>query len=483
MNKLTRELINITGEVPNNIAIFEGDSQIIYKDFLGLVKSLAEIFFLSFKENGSQCIALACDKNKFAYAAKFASLMAGGFYVSIDRNLPKSIVKKILKKTTPAAVFFGDDKPFDYPIQVEGINIEDVKARSFEREVEAHRIAYVKFTSGTTGEPKGVIISQRAMNFYVSWVQDAFRPSYYDRWSQHPSTCFDISVTDTFGALTSGGRLYPIKSLTDLSLPAEWIRENEISIWNSVPSVLNMMSKAKQITHTNLSSVRLFNFCGEVLYKSQVDELFEAAPAALVQNTYGPTEATVACTSIKLDKRSFKNYPSTAVELGNDLPSVKTFVVENELLIMGEQLAEGYLNDQTTTRKFFFHNLNGLDSGLCYRSGDLVRTDDSGRVFFVERRDKQVKVRGHRVELSAVTVAIRECGYEECLVGFEDPNIIAFVVAEELDVSELKSRLLNLIEKEAVPVQIIKVQELARNQNFKLDSKVMIEKYKSGCFN
>ena len=160
--------------------------------------------------------------------------------------------------------------------------------------------AYVIFTSGSTGAPKGVEISRAALNHYVRWIELSMAPSTDDRWSQHPSIGFDLSVLDVFGALCFGATLVPLTRSADRLLPATAIQRNELTIWNSVPSIIDLMAQADQLDKEHLSSLRLLSYCGEPLYSHQLEDIFAAVPNVNIHQTYGPSEATVSMTLLQL---------------------------------------------------------------------------------------------------------------------------------------------------------------------------------------
>lgn len=475
MNKLFKHLLDIATANPKANAIVTNQGKINYEDFVVLIYQIAANFELILKDAQNKCVILATEKSIDAYAAQFATLISGGFYVPLDLSLPKSTNELIIKKINPSIIYTNSNSlnfKFKNTIYSSGLS-----KRRFSETNSLHNLAYVKFTSGSTGKPKGVKISQDSMNNYVEWVIKTFGASVGDRWSQHANLSFDISITDIFGCLTTGGTLFPISRLSELLLPAEHIRKNKITIWGSVPSVIDMMSKVKLINSENLSSIRLFNFCGEELFRSQVEELFDAVPKAKIQNLYGPTEATVACKAITLDKKSFADYMFNSIELGLDLPNVNTIIEDDELLVSGIQLSEGYWEENELTAKSFkTKKINNEDTRVYY-TGDLVKTTEDDKVLFQGRKDQQIKLRGHRIELGEVTEAIKKCGYREATVVFHSNSIVAFIRADKIDPDALASKLLNFLPKVSIPSRFIVLDDFPRTKNLKLDTNTLIATY------
>jgi D-alanine--poly(phosphoribitol) ligase subunit 1 len=226
------------------------------------------------------------------------------------------------------------------------------------------------------------------------------------------------------------------------------------------------------VTAANLASVRLFSFCGEPLLKEHLDELFAAVPDAFVQNTYGPTEATVSMTMQCLDVHGYAAHCTTSVALGDPIPGMEIVLGrgsdEGEIVIVGPQLARGYWRDPEKTAKSF-RPLSADDPRRGYFTGDLAWRR-GGDLFFRERVDFQVKVRGHRVELDEVAAAIRECGYPVACV-FKRGEVLAAIVEADAAFDEpgLRRRLQAKLEPHAIPERIASVAEIPVNENGKLD--------------
>ena len=239
-----------------------------------------------------------------AYAAIIASSLAGGYYTPLNLAAPTAKLRRIARLLQPDFIVghgaiiadLADEAPAAEILDPARLSVVE-PAHDLTRR---HRLAYVTFTSGSTGMPKGVMVSRQAINTYAQWVNRSFGITPADRVSQHPNLAFDISMTDIIGAFCGGATLYPLLDEADRLMPARMIEREKITVWNSVPSVVSLMMQARHVTERNLGSVRLFNFCGEPLLPEHLSALFAARPDAVVQNTYGPTEATVAVTALQL---------------------------------------------------------------------------------------------------------------------------------------------------------------------------------------
>ena len=423
-----------------------------------------------------------------AYAAIIASSLAGGYYTPLNLAAPTAKLRRIARLLQPDFIVghgaiiadLADEAPAAEILDPARLSVVE-PAHDLTRR---HRLAYVTFTSGSTGMPKGVMVSRQAINTYAQWVNRSFGITPADRVSQHPNLAFDISMTDIIGAFCGGATLYPLLDEADRLMPARMIEREKITVWNSVPSVVSLMMQARHVTERNLGSVRLFNFCGEPLLPEHLSALFAARPDAVVQNTYGPTEATVAVTALQLRADSWQAHTRTSVALGEALPAMRLDLVggrhpdEGQIVISGPQLAEGYWQEPAMSRRAF-RPLQIAGHGLVhgYSTGDWAERHD-GQVYFRERLDFQVKIRGFRVELDEVAAAIRDCGWPiACVVARQDAlaAVVEAVPGKEFDEAGLRRALARRVESYAIPLNIREIERMPRNENDKLDRKAVTD--------
>jgi D-alanine--poly(phosphoribitol) ligase subunit 1 len=417
-----------------------------------------------------------------AYAAMFATIAAGGVYSATNSQAPQTKHGRHLQAFDPDVVVSTADRyfvlcagvsriPLVEPAQVGGAELSSPRT--------AHHLAYVKFTSGSTGEPKGVMISRSALQHYVEWILDAFELRPTDRLSQHPNIAFDLSILDIYGALCSGAALVPIDGAADRLMPANAIRKYGITIWNSVPSVINLMIEAGQVTHDHLATLRLINFCGEPLLPDQLAAIFEARPDLVVQNTYGPTEATVSMTSLRLNADNFRDACLKTVALGDPIRNMGLILDgggdKGEMVITGPQLADGYWRNPEETRRAFRTIIVNGQPRRAYFTGDLGERVN-GHLYFRERLDTQTKIRGHRLELDEVNWALRKCSAGNAVSAVVvDGHLHAFIETSEtaIDAADLRARLIRWLEPHAIPTQFHAIARLPRNQNDKIDTRAL----------
>ena len=480
---------------PSAIAIDEGQGGVTdYATLARRVRRLAHVFA---EWTSAPRVLIYMPKQADAYAAMFATLMAGGCYTPVNAGISMERVRHIMRTLRPDVVLtnraFWEDRPL-LATEAGGAAVlfaEEISTGGEELRapLPPHRLAYIMFTSGSTGLPKGVMIPRRALEHYVRWVLKELdiRPS--DRCSQHPNIGFDVSVTDIFGALCAGATLVVINSELERLFPARAIRERHITVWNSVPSVVSLMMRAGQVSAEYLRSLRLFVFLGEPLLPEHLDAIFHARPDLPVYNTYGPTEATVAVTAIRLTAENYREHCRQYAALGAPFGCNRVFLAgeneagEGEIVIAGPQLADGYLNDEDKTSAAF-RPLPERGIDRAYFTGDLGRRVN-GDLHFISRIDFQVKIHGHRLELGEVDAALRKVGLGNVASIAHDDQVIAFVEGRSAVLDkpeELRRALRRYLEDYAIPAKFVVIDNLPRNANDKIDVKELARLYGAGAF-
>jgi amino acid adenylation domain-containing protein len=296
--------------------------------------------------------------------------------------------------------------------------------------VEGRDTAYLLFTSGSTGVPKGVAVSQSNAVAYMEYAAKRFGIHGGDRCSQNFDLTFDLSVHDLFTCWDAGATLCPYAEQT--LTPATLIEEKELTVWFSVPSVAAFASKLGMLEPGVFPTLRWSLFCGEALSSSLAEVWQEAADNSILENLYGPTEATIAITYYRWDsKTSPAECVRGLVPIGWPFDGQQVCAVNEELALVptgesgelclgGTQVTSGYLNDPVKTAKSFVR-LKHTGDQVWYRTGDLVRQDERGCLFYLGRRDFQVKVNGYRVELQEIDLVLREAARTELAVAIPWP--------------------------------------------------------------
>jgi len=272
--------------------------------------------------------------------------------------------------------------------------------------------AYLLFTSGSTGAPKGVLVRNRNVTAYLRSVGARYAPRPEDRCTQLFDLTFDLSVHDLFLCWGAGATLYRVPDGARLA-PRDFVRRHALTTWFSVPSTAAMMLGLRALRPADFPSLRLSLFCGEALPKRLARAWADAAPNSIVENLYGPTEATIALTAYRLP------HPTDALPevlpIGAPLPGQSALPVdasgdpadEGELCLAGTQVTDGYWQRPDLTAQRFVRFGWDRQDRVWYRTGDLVRRSEQHGLLFLGRIDRQVKIAGHRVELLEVEAALQ----------------------------------------------------------------------------
>lgn len=358
------------------------------------------------------------------------------------------------------------------------------------QEVDEYRPAYIMFTSGSTGVPKGVPVSHKNVSNYVNYLKERYDIDSSDRFSQTFDLTFDLSVHDMFLSWSVGASLYVIPE-TALMAPAKFIKQNEISVWFSVPSLAQFMNKFRMLKENSFPKLRYSLFCGEALPKSIAITWQKAASNSILENIYGPTEATIGITHYQVPKDESEILDHNGVvsigEIFNSqdycLIDEKDKVTDNygELCLSGTQLTSGYYNEPKKTAESYFKFPN--EDKLWYKTGDIVKLENKN-LFYISRKDFQVKIRGYRIELDETNLAIRE--YTNCDLVYTIPYPLSGGVAENLysfidsnctfEKNLILKYLKDKLPEYMVPKDVLYIKEFPLNSNGKIDIKKLSTK-------
>lgn len=349
-------------------------------------------------------------------------------------------------------------------------------------------LAYILFTSGTTGTPKGVMISAGALKSYLEQSRLWTQLQQEDRLAETCDITFDLTVHNLFLCIEAGASLH-IFSALEMLAPSRYIRDRAITVWMSVPTLAAMMRKSGSLKPDTLPSLRSSIFCGEPLPVATVQAWAEAAPNSTIDNIYGPTEGTVIC----LRQRVSYPYVTTAerniIAIGTPYPTMKVAILDTcqqpvpdgqsgEIALCGPQLAEGYFNYSATHQSDRFRNINGE---RWYLTGDLGMRDAGGIFHHLGRMDNQIKLKGNRIELEEVEAHLRHAAESDMAAVIAWPvidnsaqGLVAFCTST-IPSATIKERLLQSLPRYMVPEQTHIRDRLPVNINGKIDRKQLIE--------
>jgi len=395
-------------------------------------------------EGGSR-VGIHMDRNLASIVGVFAILKTGAAYVPVDPACPPARLNYVLTKCGVTCLLtmrdklatltqaFPDSFPLETIVVMDGLGVTQtslgearlidwLETRTGESAEAPHTtgadlgLAYILFTSGSTGNPKGVMLSHLNSLTFVNTACDFFEIRSNDRVSNVCPLHFDMSVFDLFVAIKAGATMVMIPESTTI-FPvrlAEAIVSNRISVWNSVPSTLLPLATYKNLASHDLAGLRLILFAGEVFPVKYLRRLHEAIPAARFCNMYGQTEANSSM-YFWIDHLDVE----TALPIGRPLPNFEVFALDadgrqitgpgrdGELYVRATTVAMGYWDEPDETRRAFVkHPLDSGASDRVYRTGDLVRLDADGNYLFVGRKDQMIKSRGYRIEIAEIEATL-----------------------------------------------------------------------------
>ena len=351
-------------------------------------------------------------------------------------------------------------------------------------------LAYLVFTSGSTGAPKGVPISHGNLSAYMRNVRELAAPVADDRVATTYELTFDIALHDMFMAWWSGATLCVV-SARQLTAPARFIRKQRITYWFSVASAAMLMEQQGTLRPGVFPLLRISMLCGEPLPGRSAARWAEAAPNSVLYNVYGPTETTMEMAFYPWDpERSLSRCRRGVVPIGIPFDDHDHILLDTsgaeitgagqgELLLRGPQVGQGYWGLPEKTAKTFV-TIPG-HAGTWYRTGDRIERDEEGMYHFVSRIDFMVKLRGHRIELGEVEAATRDAAETSLvavlphpMIGGNAQGLVAFVSGgPELDAAGIRARLAERLPSAMIPDRIERLESLPLNANRKIDRRAL----------
>ena len=369
-----------------------------------------------------------------------------------------------------------------------------------EGEINDETPLYVLSTSGSTGTPKSIAIPRSNVADYVRSAQSLFEFRPEDRFSHFFKLSFDLSVHDIFVTWATGACLYVPKP-RDLLDPVAFAKQNALTVWFSVPSLVSLAFMSRKLKAGVLPTVRHAIFCGEALSWENVGAFQTAAPEARITNLYGPTEATIAITHYSVDRENPpKEGKSASVPIGQPFPGQEALVVNadlnvlsapgerGELLLGGSQLAPGYVNDPVQTEEAFLdREFPGFTAKRWYRTGDIVMNTADGMVF-LGRSDTQIKFRGHRIELGEIEAVLQRLAKTPLAIVMAWPpfgpgpvdRLLAFLMPPHTPTREVHDMMRDQLPAHMVPARILTLDQPADtilNDNQKVDRSKIAKMY------
>lgn len=498
-NNLAARFLMQAAAGPDRTALrFEG-SQMSYGELAVRAGRVAAGLLAVIERPGSR-VGIFAQRSPQAYAGVLGACMAGFTYVPIGVDLPVERQLEMIQRARLAALVV--DRPLD-PQLVERAGVKiiidpdalDVRPLDEARPVQPDDPAYLLFTSGTTGVPKAVVVTAGNVAHFLGAMRARCPIHREDRVSQFYDLTFDPSVLEIFLTLGAGASLHVVPP-AQRSAPANFIRNEALTVWASVPSVIYFLQRLEQLQRGAFPSLRLSMFGGEPLSVTCVEAWRRAAPFSAIDNQYGPTEATVGCMAEWIDEPLRITPGRATIAVGTPFPGTHAGIVDpegrflaagetGELALSGPQLGAGYFDDPAMTRRRFRTLKHPeLGSARWYLTGDLACRDTDGHFHVLGRLDHQVKILGRRVELEEIEFHVRAVtGCDAAVVAWpvQDGSalgVIAFVAGGEWNPESTLSTLEALgrrLPPHMIPRQFRRRSALPLGPTGKLDRRALVQ--------
>ena len=437
---------------PESPAVVSGGATLTYAELDTLSTQLAILL----KEAGCKRfdrVALLMPTSPAAIIGLLGIYKADCLYVPVDTASPVSRLKKILESCENAWIlaagpvtpvlkelfedqswrrrlrigWLEDDRPADIDVEFTLTDVAIAPAGHVAAQNSSNDPSHILFTSGSTGMPKGVVLTHANVIHFIDWATKYFGMDASDRACVHPPLHFDMSMLDIFSMMAVGGQLHLIpRDLNPLpNTLAEFIRSAELTQWYSVPPVLNYLAKFNAVRFNDFPAMRRVLWCGDVLPTPALIYWMQRLPHVTFANLYGPTEAAISSSYYTVPECPLD--PQASIPIGTACTGEELLVLDEtlrpvpagetgDLYIGGVGLAEGYWRDPERTAAAFVPHPE-RPSERIYKTGDLARVDDDGLVYFLGRSDFQIKSRGYRIELGEIEAGLNAIpGIQECAV-------------------------------------------------------------------
>jgi amino acid adenylation domain-containing protein len=489
--------------IPERISIVYDDKELTYSE-LNLRADRLSLVLQTYNIGSGDFVGLLLKRSPELIISLLALFKVGAAYVPLNLTDPENRIMSIIKAADIKFVITNAGNNIDLTGKCERLNIEQLINQSGDFQISGNKSvikstdpAYIIFTSGTTGTPKGVLVNHKSVINIIEWVNKTFKISYTDKLLWITNLSFDLSVYDIFGILAAGG-IIRILSDDDRQDPAKQydILLNEgITFWDSAPQSLLQLTpffnrKNKPAIY---NSLRLVFLSGDWIPLSLPPSVTSVFPSAVVVGLGGATEATIWSNYFIIDKidPQWKSIP-----YGKPIQNARYYILDDKLghcriqqpgnlYIGGDCLALGYYNDPVLTNSKFIQDPYNPGSNL-YLTGDKAQWMADGNIEFLGRVDEQIKIRGYRVEIGEIRNAVIQNKAVKDAIVIPDKSdrhnikVILFITTGDntkLDIKDIKRELRGRLPEYMIPSDIIQCAEFPVTANGKIDSKALLLEY------
>jgi amino acid adenylation domain-containing protein len=402
-------------QTPDATAFVEEDQTLTYADFKSRIEKIAAS--LQAKQVQSQCIAIALDRGLNAASAIYGVLSAGAIYLPLDIKNPATRLNFIIQDAQPSYIIGQGEAPVWLDKTALWLDIDALLCTTAENitptGVDPNALAAILYTSGSTGNPKGVALSHQALGNFFTWAGQTFAVNHQDRIASLAPFHFDLSIFDLFTSLANGASVYFLPSRLSLS-PSRltaWLADKQISSWYTVPSLLSFIALKGALNTTPLPHLKRILFAGEVFPTQHLIKLANLLPETELYNLYGPTETNVCC-YWSVDRNRLNAEHTIPIGLAACDAQLTIDANTGELRVNSLNNFSGYWQQG---------KLNPLNSRI-YATGDKVSLNQYDEYDYHGRLDRMLKCSGYRVEPAEIEQCINQLEYIEssAVIGIKD---------------------------------------------------------------
>ncbi len=487
----------------DKIAVKYKDEYLTYNDFLTNVYVVGTN--LSKNVINNEPIVVFMDKGINSLESFFGILYSGGCYSLINPEFPDDRIKQI-KEVLKVKKIITCEKYYERAINLfndcKVFKIDELKKGTFDidllNKIKQNKIdvdpVYINFTSGSTGIPKGVVVSHKSIIDFINKFTKLFNITDKDIIANQAPFDFDVSVKDIYSSIFVGATLVliPKEYFSNPTILLDYLDNNNTTTMIWAVSALCLITTFHGLNYKVPNKVNKIIFSGEIMPLKHLSVWMEKLPNAMFVNVYGPTEITCNCTYHIIDKKRFYvDYIPIGIAFFNErvfLLSKEDKLITNndeigEICVSGSCLALGYYNNEEQSKKSFVQNpINNNYFERIYRTGDLGKYNENNELIFCGRKDFQIKYLGHRIELEEIDRAIMNVDgiTRVCTIFDEEKSKIYSFYVGTLETKDLRSILQEKLPIYMIPTKFIKLNNLPLTKNGKIDRKKLFDSYKGG---